>query len=197
MATAQQDRVAELEMNALVRALSEESVAENMRRFSEPAGCHELFQHLAGDWAVEALYAPDLGMEEVEAKGEARIDLMMGGRYMKVDMWHSPAGGPRYEVFALYAYDRFSQKYKTTWVNNMNTNFSYLSGVWYNEPGVLRLRGSFTHPFRGCKLPLDIDMAVSDRDQRSGRIDGLRWEMRLPDHRGEMVRNAWLGWTRV
>jgi hypothetical protein len=168
---------------------------ERMKRFSEPSECHKLFENVAGAWNLKGLYALDVGMEEVESAGEASIKLIMGGRYMEVDLWHyAPSINFRYEAHSLHAYDRFSEKYKANWINNVNTNFHYLSGHWYGDADKLVLRGGFTHPFQGRKVPMDMTMIIPGGF--GGKVDEFAWELLSPNSSGEMACVVRLDLTR-
>lgn len=147
-----------------VPAVSIEAQVDELVRASEPREAHRALDPLVGRWAVALCDVDGAGRETELARGHARIDWVLDGRFLRWDAELSIAGQPR-QTTGYLGFDKRGGVYELLMISNLATGMSVAQGS-----GDLARSG--------------IRFQLEQADPRSGSI--LRMQSRLalmtPDH---------------
>jgi len=105
--------------------------AEDMRAFMAAATPGKMHTYLAQDVGVwhgtnTMWMAP--GTPPMESKSTSTVTSMLDGRYIKLEVAGDMPGMGPYNGFAITGYDNVSQKFTSTWIDNMGTGMSIGEG---------------------------------------------------------------------
>lgn len=93
-----------------------------------PGEAHQELARGAGTWEGTTTMWMFPGAEPVTSASTSRAQMVMDGRYLKVE-WSGemPGMGP-YSGLGFYGYDNVSQKYVATWIDNHSTGMMHGTG---------------------------------------------------------------------
>lgn len=116
--------------STLVRAqedsLDQAQMAE-MMKMTQPGPIHEKLANLVGEWKVEStLELP--GMEPQTTEGDARFELILGGRFL-CETGSGSINGFDVEHHRIWGYNNGSKKFEAIWLYTMSTAFLKFSGT--------------------------------------------------------------------
>jgi hypothetical protein len=92
-----------------------------------PGEMHERLAELVGTWQGKATMwmAPDT--DPIKSDYTATYATMMDGRYTKCEISGEMPGMGMFNGFGLYGFDNVTQKFQSTWIDNMGTGM--MTGV--------------------------------------------------------------------
>lgn len=131
----------EVDLRALPPTTIEDQAAEAARR-SQPRAEHRALATLAGNWAVTVVDVDARGDESNPHTGSARIEWILGGRYLQWDAVLT-IGGIDYATTGHLGFDLASGEYQMLMISDLATGM-----------GVAHGRGSLTE--RGIRLTLEV-----------------------------------------
>ncbi len=153
-------------------AFSGPSFGENERRemiralrdAGKPGTGHEILNRLTGKWKVRGFMRIDLKSNPEMVSGVAKIDWILGKRFIKQDFDCRKLDLP-IQGLGLIGYDKLRKEYTGIWCDNSNTGIANLAGKLSSG---------------GTK----IEFRLSQTDLRSGQRRNARAEIVLDEKKG-------------
>lgn len=150
----------EVDVRSLPPTTIEDQAAEAARR-SQPRPEHRALAPLAGEWAVTVVDVDEHGGESGPHTGSARIEWVLGGRFLS---WNAflGIGGHDYATTGYLGFDVNSAEYQLLMISDLATGM-----------GVARGRGDVSQ--RGIRLTLEV------ADPSNGAIRRAQSVLRVVD----------------
>jgi len=133
---------------ASLKAQDQEAMKKWMD-YMTPGSEHGAMGKLAGDnWKYLNKLWMTPGQDPMVSEGTAKIEMLMGGRYMQMKVNGMVMGMP-FEGMAINAYDNSTKKYISTWIDNMGTGIMTLEGTMGADAKSITYTGSMVDPTTG------------------------------------------------
>lgn len=128
--------------------------AEAMQKwmaYLTPGEPHAAMSKMAGEWNYTNKLWMTHGAEPMLSTGTAKIEMLMGGRYMQMRVSGTIMGMP-FEGQAINGYDNSTQKYLTSWIDNMGTGMMNLEGSYDAATKSITYTGTMVDPVSGKSI---------------------------------------------
>lgn len=138
-------------------------------RSAEPGPWHAFLAGRAGKWDVAGRIWNDPEGEPTSSRGESRLEMVLGGRYLQ-ERHKGESDSRPYEGLGLLGFDNADSTVTAVWLDNLGTRTAVLSGRAPKTPGdALTLRGVLTDPASGRVISLRLVITFVGADEQ-------RWE---------------------
>jgi len=127
--------------------MSKEDMAA-MEKAATPGAMHKNIARLAGDWTFTNKMWMAPGQPAQESTGTMHGEAILGGRFVQA-VWKGNMMGQEFEGRATEGYDNVSQKYVSTWVDNMGTGIMISTGTCEDGGRKCTTIGTFSDPTTG------------------------------------------------
>ena len=128
-----------------------EEMTKRWQAYATPGSNHKVLEPLVGEWTVEARYwMGGQGSEPMESKGTAKVQWVLGGRYLQEEFSGEMMQRP-FQGIGVTAYDNFKKKYLSTWIDSMGTGIFTSEGSVDETGKVLTFLGKMDEPATGEK----------------------------------------------
>ena len=139
-----------------------------MQRWMEymtPGEPHKAMGKLAGDnWKYINKLWMTPGQDPMVSEGTAKIEMLLGGRYMHMNPKGSVMGMP-FEGIGTYAYDNSTKKHIATWIDNFGTGIMTLEGTADASGKVITYTGSMVDPMTGKMVGVREVITLHDENK--------------------------------
>jgi len=144
--------------------MDQDKMMEAYMKMMAPNENHEIFKKFVGEWDVMTKAWMQPGADPVESKNSAKIEVIMGGRFMKMDFKGMMLGQP-FEGLQIVGYDNAQRKYATFWIDSSSTAFYLQTGTLDETGKVLNETGEWLDPMTGgtIKVRAKTEM-ISDNE---------------------------------
>ena len=105
-----------------------------------------LKERFVGDWDVHTTAWMEPGAEPEKAQNASHAELILGGRFLKVDFKGQMMGEP-FEGLQIIGFDNLKQKFITFWIDSSSTAFFLTEGT--KEGMVTTETGEWPDPMTG------------------------------------------------
>lgn len=113
--------------------------------FATPGPAHEEFKELVGRWDCEVrTYMPDPANPQV-SRGEARFELLLGGRFLRQE-FECDMAGQKFHGMGISGYDNALEKYVGVWIDDMGTGIMHTSGTYDEASDTITETGEGSSP---------------------------------------------------
>ena len=112
-----------------------------------PGKMHEYLRQDIGEWEGKNTMWMAPGAEPIATKSTSRITALMDGRFTKIEINGDMPGMGPYIGLAIVGFDNISQKFVSTWIDNMGTSMAQGEGELSKDGKTL----SWTYT---CNCPL-------------------------------------------
>jgi hypothetical protein len=157
---------------------------------TQPGPEHELLKSMAGDFDADVkLFNPD-GSQQSASKGSMHGEMILGGRYLKLNYSGEMAMGDQKMPFkggGLIGYDNGKKKYQSVWVDEMSTGMMITEGTCTGN--VTTMEGSATDPMSGQPMKVKEISTAVDKDHH-------KYEMWVSGEDGKMFKVLEIMYTR-
>lgn len=138
---------------AVMAASAQDDAMKKWMDYSTPGDMQALLAKSEGNWdvAISMWMAP--GQDPMKAIATSEVKMMLGGRYAQMNNKGSFNGMP-YEGVGIIGYDNAKKTFQSTWMDNMGTGITPMSGNYDAATKTLTLSGKMYEPMSGK----DIDM---------------------------------------
>ena len=99
---------------------------------------HQQMVNMAGSWNTSGRFCMEPGKPPVESKGRCEQKMILDGRFLQEEFTGEMMGAP-FTGLSFMGYDNHTEKYVSTWMDNMSTAVA--------EGGGQPLSTSFSSPF--------------------------------------------------
>jgi len=107
---------------------------------------HLYLKDFVGEWDVQTTAWMQPGMDPAITHGSGKAELIMGGRYLKLNFTGTMMGQP-FEGLQIIGYDNLKEKYISFWIDNSGTAFYLTEGV--RDKNVVTEMGEWPDPVTG------------------------------------------------
>ena len=141
-----------------------------------PGKMHEFLAQEVGQWHGKNTIWAGPGAEPVEIDAQSKVTSLMDGRFTQCEMAGEMPGMGPYRGLALYGFDNISQKFVSTWIDNMST--SVATGEGELSPDGKTLTWTYH-----CNCPLQRKPIVLRQVEKITGPGKKTLEMFGPDHK--------------
>jgi len=97
------------------------------QKYAAPGDQHRMLAKLAGNWTTRTKGWMDPQTPPMESEGTCRQSVLLDGRYLQ-QVYESDMMGTPFTGINLLAYDNFTGKYMSTWIDSMSTGIYFFEG---------------------------------------------------------------------
>ncbi|MHC1736474.1 MAG: DUF1579 domain-containing protein [Ignavibacteriaceae bacterium] len=120
--------------------------------YMTPGDMHKLMQNDVGEWKTTMKFWTDPSVEPTVSYGHAKIEMVLGGRYLKSTHTGSNTEMPM-EGIGYQAFDNLTKEFISTWIDNMGTGIMVSKGKYDPETKTCILFGSMVDPILKKEVP--------------------------------------------
>ncbi len=153
---------------AAPEAAGQEQAMAAWDRASAPGPWHAFLAQRVGKWKVSGRVWNDPAGEPSESKGEAQLDLILGGRFLQEHL-KGTSGKLSFEGEGLLGCDNSANTLTWVWVDSMGTMMSVLTGPAGDVGKPVEMRGKLTDPATGRIINLRVVLTFLSPDE-------FKWE---------------------
>ena len=116
--------------------------------YATPGEMHQLLASWNGRWNGEVLTWMDPATPPSKSQATNMLSSVLGGLYQAGHMSGIMMGMP-FEGNSLIGYDNAKKLFVSTWVDNMGTGITHMTGTWDAGSKTLNMKGFQTDPVSG------------------------------------------------
>ena len=163
---------------------------EAMMKAAAPGEQHKILAKSAGTFDAEIIMKPAADAPEVKSKGKEVSEMVLGGRYLKIDFTGDMMGMP-FSGTGLNGYDNVKKKWISTWADSMSTGIMVSEGVADASGKVITYNGEYACPIENGKMKKfrQVFKMIDD--------DHHEFEMYMPGPDGKEMRGLYIKYTRA
>jgi hypothetical protein len=109
---------------------------------------HSFLKNFEGKWDVNMTAWMQPGAEPTETQSSGESEMILGGRFLKVNVKGLMFGQP-YEGQQILGYDNFKEKFISFWIDSSSTAFYLMEGTFDKEKKAITDVGSWDDPMTG------------------------------------------------
>jgi hypothetical protein len=134
-------------------AQNQDEDTKAMMAYMTPGEIHQMMGKSAGTWsgAITMWMKPD--QPPVSMTGEAKAEMILGGRYLQVKNTGNMMGMP-FEGVGVTGYDNAKKVFVNSWIDNFGTGMMYLEGTWDAQNKTINFTGKMVDPSMGKDIPI-------------------------------------------
>lgn len=154
------------ESHAEQPAMSPEMAAmmEAWQKAMTPGPQHAMLASSAGTWNVAMTMWMEPGAPPTEGTGVAVRTAILGDRTVREDFTSEFMGMP-FEGMALTGYDNVTQRYWSTWTDNMSTGLMHMTGTASDDGSTMSFAGEHADPMGGGMISMRIETVNEGADR--------------------------------
>jgi Protein of unknown function (DUF1579) len=153
-----------LSLNSNLFAQSEDEMKAWMA-YMTPGDIHKMISTSDGDWSedITIWMSPDAPPQTM--KGSCNNKMILGGRYQYSTHSGNMMGMP-FEGIGILAYDNAKQLFQSSWVDNMGTGITYMTGPWDPSTNTITLTGTMVDPLTDKDVQLKQVFKIIDANNQ-------------------------------
>jgi len=130
--------------------------------YMTPGEMHKLMQKDVGEWKTTIKFWTDPTSEPTVSHGHAKMEMVLGGRYLKSTHTGSNQDMPM-EGISYQAYDNSTKEFVSTWIDNMGTGIMVTRGKYDPDTKACILFGTTVDPMLKKEVPVrEISKYIND-----------------------------------
>lgn len=129
--------------------------------YMTPGPMHEMMAKSVGDWKATIKFWMDPTSEPMVSEGTSKIEMILGGRYLK-ETSNSTVMGMPMEGIGIQSYDNASKEFTSMWIDNMGTGMSIAKGTFDEETSTLTMHGTMVDPMSGQEMKIKETLHIID-----------------------------------
>ena len=134
--------------------------------YMTPGEAHKNLAMDNGSWSIEStMWMSPEDKNPTKSAMSASSKMILGGRYQEARYTGVMMGQP-FEGISTLGYDNASKKIVSTWVDNMGTGITYLSGDYDETSKSMELKGDITDPMTGKVKSMRETLTYVDNNTR-------------------------------
>lgn len=142
-----------ISFTATILKAQDQDAMKKWMEYMTPGEQHIAMAKMAGDWKYTSKMWMAPGQEPMTTEGKAKFEVLLGGRYVQMNVNGSIMGMP-FEGIGVNGYDNASKKYVSSWIDNMGTSIMFLEGTMDPATNVLTYTGTMVDPMTGKNLQI-------------------------------------------
>jgi len=179
--------VAAIALASLSSAQDQAEMMEAWMAAATPGAPHERLAEQAGTWnaVVEAWMEP--GAEPMVSESAVERVMSLDGRVLE-ERWSGTMMGMPFKGYGRTGYDNITQKYWSTWTDNMSTGLMTFTGQYDEEAEEFVFHGSYVDPMS--------EETVDSRSVATMPEDDKEMMVMYETHDGEEIMTMRMSLTR-
>ena len=164
---------------------------QDMMKAIQPGPEHEKLKEMVGTWDADVKFFPPEAPGTVqESKGTAKMEMILGGRYLQQTFDGSMAMGGQNMPFhgmGITGYDNAEKKLISIWIDDMGTGILVTKGTC--DDHVMTLEGDMMDPMSKQMMKVKEVGTMVDKDHQ-------KFEMFMSGPKGDMPKVMEIMYTR-
>jgi hypothetical protein len=137
-----------------------------MMKNSTPGDVHAKLAKSVGNWRGDMTMWMDPSSQPVKQEATVKNEMTMGGRYL-TSKWTGTMMGMPFEGVSILAYDNGTKKFYNTWMDNMSTGMTMMTGDWKEANKSVEFRGTSSDPMTGKEMKMrEVWTIIDDTHQK-------------------------------
>jgi hypothetical protein len=124
------------------------AMMEAWNQAKKPGPEHNRLAEAVGEWKAEVKWWMEPGAEPEVSESRVTRSMTLGGRVL-VEEWQGEMMGQPFIGHGRTGYDNVTQRYWSTWTDNMSTGLMTFEGSYDPESEKYTYMGSYTDPMSG------------------------------------------------
>ena len=141
---------------------------KNMMEYMTPGDIHTMLAKSNGTWNVETSMYMAPGAPPETSKGKAVNKMILGGRYQVSEFKGTMMGQP-FEGVSTLGYDKHKNIFENTWVDNMGTGITKMTGTWDEAAKSINFSGKMMDPM--TKHEVDVKQVFKIVDDNTQQME--------------------------
>lgn len=129
--------------------------------YATPGAMHTWMAKTNGTWEAEVSQWMDSKAPPTKAKATNVQTSSMGGRYV-IGKFTSNMMGQPFEGMSTMGYDNAKKMFVSTWVDNMSTGITHMTGTYDEATKMMNFKGHQTDPTTGKDSEIREEMKMID-----------------------------------
>ena len=125
---------------------------------------HAFLKNFVGSWKAETSAWMQPGGEPEVADNSAKAELIMGGRFLKVNIRGTMFGLP-FEGLQLIGFDNFKKKIVSFWIDSTSTGFYLTEGTIDQSKNTINETGMWPDPTSGGNVKVRMVTRLVSKDE--------------------------------
>ena len=155
--------------------------------YMTPGPMHEMMAKSVGDWSATIKYWMDPSGEPTVTEGTSKVEMILGGRYLK-ETSNSTVMGMPMDGISITGYDNAAKEFTNIWIDNMGTGITVAKGTYDEATNTITLLGSMIDPMTGKDTKYRETLHLIDNNHHV-------FEM-FTDHDGQEIKTMEVEYTR-
>ncbi|WP_165871558.1 DUF1579 domain-containing protein [Flaviaesturariibacter flavus] len=145
--------------------------AKNWMAYSEPGAEQKALAEANGRWDAEITMCMAPGTPEQKTSTVVENKMVLGGRY-QMSTHKGKMMGMDFEGISTVGYDNHKKQYQSTWIDNMGTGITVMTGTWDEATKTINFAGKMMNP--GTKMEEDVreTFTIIDKDHQLMQMYG-------------------------
>lgn len=139
------------------------AVQKAWQEYMTPSEGHNILAAHAGEWKTVTTMWMDPNQPPQKYEGEAKSEMIMGGRYLKATFTGNMMGMP-FEGMSLEGFDNAKKEYTSVWIDNFGTGTSISTGKYDKKTKSIVYKGTVYDPMIGKETVLKQVVKNIDKD---------------------------------
>lgn len=141
---------------------------KNTKEYKSPGHVHALLAKSNGKWNSESSMYMQPGAPPMVSKGTVVSKMILGGRYQVSEHKGTMMGEP-FEGVSTLGYDNHKKMFENTWVDNMGTGITKMTGPWDEATQSITFTGKMMDP--NTKQDMDIKQVFKIIDDNNQQME--------------------------
>lgn len=138
-----------------------------------PGENHAFLVEGAGVWEGKGKMWMAPGMTPIDSESTATITPIMDGRYVKCEMAGEMPGMGPFNGFGIYGFDNVSQKFQSSWIDNMSTGQMFGTGERSSDGKTLTWTYTYQCPITKKATTMREIERITGKDTRTMEMHGI------------------------
>src|SRR2546426_65654 len=126
--------------NAKAQDPKQQAAMQAWMDYSTPGQAQKMMAQSAGDWKAEVTEYMDPTQPPMKSTATVHNEMIMGGRYLTTHYTGNMMGMP-FDGMGTIGFNNGTQKYCSTWIDNMGTGIGYMEGMISADGKTLEYKG--------------------------------------------------------
>lgn len=125
-----------------------QEMMEVYKKLATPSEPHKKLSRFEGSWDTRTKAWMDPNQSPKESKGTAEHKMVLGGRFLQMEMTGDMMGAP-FAGIGFMGYDNNTKKYVNTWMDSMGTSILLFEGTASPDGKTITQTSQYNDPIQG------------------------------------------------
>lgn len=152
----------EVKATTLPPTMDAAAMQKAMEDFSKPGDKHKWMANLSGTWEATVIEFMNPAKPDT-SKATNTVSMTLNGLYQVGKLTGKMMGGP-FEGQSIMGYDNAKKIFVFTWIDNLSSGITNMTGTYDETTKTLNLKGSQTNLVSGADMDIREEMTMIDND---------------------------------